>query len=185
MPRIDLQVPFPHKDEAKNLGARWDVELKRWYVPDGVDPSAFEKWLPKPPNIRAPFWCLAASTRRCWRCEVPSRVFAIMLPCGYEAWNVADDPADDGWMSSEDSTLLSYVGNVPESVVAKLRQGAPRYRVDYSRTTQSFYWMNHCEHCDAKLGDFETLQEAGAFENRVELVQIDEPFSASCGSHTL
>jgi hypothetical protein len=23
------------------------------------------------------------------------------------------------------------------------------------------YWMNHCEHCKAKLGDFETLQESG------------------------
>ena len=77
----------------------------------------------------------------------------------------------------------SRCGDAPAA--ARLRQRAPRYRVDYSRTTQSFYWMNHCEHCDAKLGDFETLQEAGAFENRVELVQIDEPFSASCGSHTL
>ena len=187
MPRIDLKVPFQQKDEAKRLGARWDAELKRWYVPDGVDRTAFDKWIPKlqPPNIRAPFWYLAASTRVCWRCGEISRVFAIMLPPGYEALYVADDPADDCWMGSENSTLLSYVGDVPESVAAQFRQRAPRYCVDYSQTTHSFYWMNHCEYCKAKLGDFETLQEAGTFESHVELVQIDEPFTASCGGYTL
>ena len=187
MPRIDLKVPFQQKDEAKRLGARWDAELKRWYVPDGVDRAAFDKWIPKlqPPNIRAPFWYVAASTRVCWRCGEISRVFAIMLPPGYEALYVADDPADDCWMGSENSTLLSYVGDVPESVAAQFRQRAPRYCVDYSQTTHSFYWMNHCEYCKAKLGDFETLQEAGTFESHVELVQIDEPFTASCGGYTL
>jgi len=28
MPRIDLNVPFSEKDEAKLLGARWDVQHK-------------------------------------------------------------------------------------------------------------------------------------------------------------
>ena len=50
MPRIDLQVPFPEKDEAKRLGARWDAQLKRWYIPEGMDHTAFDKWLPKPPS---------------------------------------------------------------------------------------------------------------------------------------
>jgi hypothetical protein len=195
MPRIDLQVPFPEKDEAKRLGARWDAQLKRWYIPEGTDHTAFNKWLPKPPsppNIRAPFWYLASSMRECWRCEVPSSVFAIMLPPGYEALNIADDPADDCWMDSDSSTLLSYLSDVPGSVAAQLRERAPRYRLDYSQTTHSFYWMNHCEHCQAKLGDFETMQEPGTFytydatgPKNLVLTQIDEPFAAACGSYTL
>ena len=33
MSRIDLQVPFCEKDEARRLGARWDPAQKVWYVP--------------------------------------------------------------------------------------------------------------------------------------------------------
>lgn len=187
MPGIDLQVPFSQKDEARRLGARWDGKRKTWYVPGGLDPRIFDQWLPKPqpPNIRAPFWYLATGTRVCWRCDAPSIIFAILLPPGYEALYVADDPADDCWEGGDNLTLLSYVDDVPQIVAAQLRLQAPRYRVDYSQTIHSFYWMNHCEHCEAKLGDFETLQEAGAFEGHVKLLEINEPFAASCASHTL
>ena len=42
---INLKVPFSEKDQAKALGARWNAELKLWYVPQGVDAAPFEKWL--------------------------------------------------------------------------------------------------------------------------------------------
>jgi hypothetical protein len=48
VPKIDLQVPFSEKDEAKRLGARWDGKQRTWYVPDGVDISPLKKWLPQP-----------------------------------------------------------------------------------------------------------------------------------------
>ncbi len=41
---INLKVPFSEKDQAKALGARWNAELKQWYVPQGVDSAPFEKW---------------------------------------------------------------------------------------------------------------------------------------------
>lgn len=183
--RIDLQVSFHEKDEARRLGARWDAERKVWYVPDGVDPALLSRWLPQPlsPNIRALSWSLASSHRECWRCQKSSRVFAIMLPAGYEALYVADDPADDCWQCGEDATLLSYVRDVPESVAAELRARAPHYRFDVSQMVSSFYWMNHCEHCGAKLGDFETVAEFGAFHGAA-LQQIAAPFSAYCGGYT-
>ncbi|MBR4876494.1 MAG: hypothetical protein IKU14_02120, partial [Rhodocyclaceae bacterium] len=43
--RIWLDVPWTDKDEAKRLGAKWDGQVKAWYVPAGVDPKPFEKWL--------------------------------------------------------------------------------------------------------------------------------------------
>jgi len=54
--RVDLQVPFAEKDDAKRLGARWDGLQRIWYVPEGADPTPFKKWLPEAqaPNIRAP-----------------------------------------------------------------------------------------------------------------------------------
>jgi putative DNA primase/helicase len=40
-----LFVPYEEKDEAKRLGARWDAEQKKWYVPDGLNVEPFSRWL--------------------------------------------------------------------------------------------------------------------------------------------
>ena len=42
--RTYIDVPFKAKDEAKNLGARWDRQQQSWYVPNGVDAAPFAKW---------------------------------------------------------------------------------------------------------------------------------------------
>lgn len=39
-----LNVPFAEKDEAKQLGARWDAKRRTWYVPAGVDAAPFSRW---------------------------------------------------------------------------------------------------------------------------------------------
>ena len=41
-----LDVPFIKKDEAKALGARWDAGARKWYVPEGVELTPFNAWLP-------------------------------------------------------------------------------------------------------------------------------------------
>ena len=52
-----LEVPFSDKEQAKELGAWWDPELKKWFVPKGRDPRPFERWIPnggfkdKEPNL--------------------------------------------------------------------------------------------------------------------------------------
>lgn len=46
--RMNLQVPFAEKDQAKKLGARWDGTLKVWYVPENTDLGPFAKWCPTP-----------------------------------------------------------------------------------------------------------------------------------------
>ena len=48
---INLKVPFNEKDQAKSLGARWNAEAKLWYVPQGVEAAAFEKWFTSKPNL--------------------------------------------------------------------------------------------------------------------------------------
>lgn len=39
-----IDVPFDDKDEAKELGAKFDSNAKSWYIPEGVDVEAFSKW---------------------------------------------------------------------------------------------------------------------------------------------
>ena len=43
-----LDVPFKEKDQAKQLGARWDAASRKWYVPAemSADIELFQKWLP-------------------------------------------------------------------------------------------------------------------------------------------
>jgi hypothetical protein len=111
---------------------------------------------------------------------------------GYEALEVADDAACDHWEVADEPTLLSYVTFLADPTPARLSCLAPLYRVDFSQTTQSFYWMNHCERCGVKLGDFDTVEEAGAALNpvtpedaaKVRLREISEPLLAGCASYT-
>lgn len=42
--KVYLSVPFPEKDEAKALGARWDPTNKKWYILSSVDNAPFSKW---------------------------------------------------------------------------------------------------------------------------------------------
>ena len=41
-----LVVQFREKDKVKALGAKWDADSRRWYVPAGLDLTAFSAWLP-------------------------------------------------------------------------------------------------------------------------------------------
>lgn len=43
---VFLNVGMIEKDQAKALGAQWNVEQKKWFVPAGVDVSLFQRWLP-------------------------------------------------------------------------------------------------------------------------------------------
>ena len=42
-----LECPYAEKDEAKDLGARWDQRVQKWYVPDDIDTDLFKKWWPQ------------------------------------------------------------------------------------------------------------------------------------------
>jgi len=45
-PKTWLYVAFDDKDAAKGLGALFDGEAKRWYVPEGVFLGPFARWIP-------------------------------------------------------------------------------------------------------------------------------------------
>jgi hypothetical protein len=45
--RTYLNCPYDEKDACKAIGGRWDPEKKKWYVPTGINPAPFEKWLPE------------------------------------------------------------------------------------------------------------------------------------------
>lgn len=43
--RTYINVPYREKNEAKELGARWDRQQQSWYVPGNLDAGPFAKWV--------------------------------------------------------------------------------------------------------------------------------------------
>ena len=78
----------------------------------------------------------------------------------YEAWLLSPDAIQ--WVAQTTGAVLSYVTHISEGALSRMHALTTRYRKDYSGVTGTRYFMNHCEHCDAKLGDFETIEEFDA-----------------------
>ena len=47
-----------------------------------------------------------------------------------------------------------YVSVVPPNLAQYVKEKHPDFFLDWSNTTESFYYMNHCTKCSARLGDF-------------------------------
>lgn len=147
MDRIDLNVPFRDKDAAKALGAYWDRRNKTWYITKNSDPALFRKWLPSSQmeilrSSLAPIMVVTTQSS-CWRCKNESSVHCL---------------ASSGYLSGSQQkhvfSLYSYLEDIDPEIYQFVATYFPKYRTDYSKTTNSRYFINHCEHCDAKLGDF-------------------------------
>jgi len=44
--RTYLTVQYSQRHEVKALGARWDPGARKWFVPDGLELTVFQAWLP-------------------------------------------------------------------------------------------------------------------------------------------
>jgi hypothetical protein len=51
MPRY-LNVPYEERQEAKRLGAQFDFDVKRWWIPETRDTEQFKRWLDKPSSTK-------------------------------------------------------------------------------------------------------------------------------------
>lgn len=189
MSRTNLRVPFAEKDEAKSLGARWDAAAKIWYVPPGTGVEPFERWLPRTVDptdigVRAEHYYILESSRACWKCNQSTRLYGFLLPGDHEFLYVEDEPEDDYWERYAIPATVSYVTNLIPEVKEKIKQFGDSYRVNLSEMTASQYWMNHCENCGAKQGDFQLhVEPGGAFhptdaEAAAQIVfhHVTEPF---------
>jgi hypothetical protein len=149
---IILEVPFQEKDQAKSLGARWNPKIKKWFIPKGTNTTEFQKWFlnPKPdrlitarPSIIAkPSIYLIQSKDRCYRCREIADVFCL---------------AADGLIDHDgEIDMFFHFHNltfVPSKIKTILQEKAPNYYIDYTKQSDSLYFVNHCK-CRAKLGDF-------------------------------
>ncbi|MGY3231843.1 hypothetical protein ACVWWJ_003327 [Luteibacter sp. HA06] len=105
-------------------------------------------------------WVLAATTD-CYQCQSKTKVFTILLSGPFALRgepNLVVAAVDDAVLT------LTTAAPLPRevlTVIGKLSQD--RYRLDHSQTAGCSYWMNHCEACDAKLGDYYLERPGEAF----------------------
>lgn len=194
MARVDLRVPFSDKDQAKALGARWDAAAKTWYVPSGVDKAPFAEWIEEGSsaefNARSGRYFIAKAPHKCWKCGKETPVFGFLLPPGHEELDMDDDdPAKDVLAAVDYYAMPNYIDKLTPAVLSRMRALAPRYTRDFSQTTQDSYFMNHCERCGMKQGDFNLYSEPGSGlfpmtpeeAGRIELIEVQEEFACSGG----
>jgi 5-methylcytosine-specific restriction endonuclease McrA len=71
MKKIYLNVPYSEKEDAKNLGARWEPSVKKWYVSSEIDLTPFRRWFP---SISNPRLTIELVPETCWFSNVRSSV---------------------------------------------------------------------------------------------------------------
>jgi hypothetical protein len=146
--RTDLDVPYGEKDDAKRLGARWDLDTRRWYVPPGVDPAPFARWLaPAAPPLAGPTVParVLALPELCYRCHRQTRnVVGVLVPA-----ELTDDP--DGFVPFDD-VAEALAARLDGDRLADLRIGELRRR--WSGVVRRAYLSNGCCHCGAIQGSF-------------------------------
>ncbi len=160
--RVDLAVPYEEKDAAKALGARWDPREKVWFVPDGIDPAPFNRWLPVDDT---PYIYLVFANRTCWSCQKQTEVVGFGIP--YSSLYYEDEDEDDcegadypgTEMSHADSlAIVNPIGCVPSEIRACIEKRCG-YRKVFSKTAQEFQMANTCTSCGRLQGNFMLFEE--------------------------
>ena len=161
-----LDVPWEHREFAKHMGAKWDSQAKRWYVPDGVDPAPFHRWaIKETPErvdqasqfaIHADRFALLNGEVACWKCKETTPVSAFFL----DGYSEPDDETGGRVVSSEQTVIHGVVGLNPD-VSELIQQEAPWMRPGFSKTRDHAYLASHCQHCDALQGAW-FMSEPGA-----------------------
>jgi len=151
-----LNVPFAEKDEAKSLGARWNPQLKKWYVNDREKYHKFSKWFHNRDTnlIVCDYLYIAVGNQTCFKCKSDTKV--ISLAADYYA--VIDDEEGESEIFNEEINFISNISDMPVNL-QKFLDDNFKYSRRYSRTSQSYYFANHCNNC----GVYQRVSDDGPF----------------------
>ncbi|WP_320534194.1 hypothetical protein [Robbsia andropogonis] len=161
--RTPLLLSKNEASTARTGRAVWLDEPAGWFATEESDINALAEWMPE---YVAPNFLLASNTQSCWKCGCSTPVFSVASKGDYLArlpLCEEDDATTEGvvWTMAESGTFIGNLTLVNGSVRRSLARHCPNYRVDFSKTAESNYFINHCRSCDAKLGDFYMHNEPG------------------------
>lgn len=189
--KLYLNVPFAEKEEAKRLGARWNPELKLWFVEikDTV-PSPLYRWLIEEAdyNLLAEDYSIVMASKPCWKYHEQTIVTTFLLDRYYELTCCEEAEIKIpfyNWQEVHNLTFISNITTLDESVLQEMSRVNPHYRKTYSKALDGSYFANNCMHCGMLQGDFNLYQEPSSIfydcrdsEKFEKIITIDKPFKA-------
>lgn len=157
-----LDVPYSEKDEAKALGARWNQDLKKWYVPNKSNYPTFKKWIlqgKEYSTIICDHFYIVTSKNQCFKCHKETTVVGFGIENYYEI--TEDTSFENGkthWYYSKEIHIASQLSPLPDKLL-KFMNYKYNYFKSYSKTTDSEYFANHCTNCNIIQGNFFLFEE--------------------------
>lgn len=116
-------------------------------------------------KFRSNGFYIVQSAEICWRCRRATSVVAFLLPEGHERFEYIYDEDEaryvGEWFERPYSCFLNYVSFLSQDLLKLIQKISENYYYDFSNSTNDNYYMNHCEHCRAKQGDFFMFAEPG------------------------
>jgi hypothetical protein len=171
---LKINVPYSDKDVAKSKGAFWDVEQKTWFVPDHKDINDFHQWIDRSKVsvvIKSPV-SIALNSSDCYKCANKTAVIALASNNFY--YLSTDENEDEKWFRADGLSFFSMPIFIENELVGNINRLFPNYKIAYSKTAESSYWANHCEHCGALQGDFFLHSEPGGAFFPLEIEEYEK-----------
>ena len=124
---------------------------------------------------------VATADYQCHQCQKLTKVVALGAPAMGR-----DTSADAMWPVFDEATGISYLKDLGQEAIEALKSTGCNIFIDHSFSVDEKYWMNHCSHCNAKIGDhyihsspgvafFPTTEEE---MNEVKIEAVARPLSA-------
>lgn len=156
MPLI-LNVPYEERDDAKQRGALWDAQRKKWYVKNKKNYSDFIKWLPKETYyIICDYLYIIEGVQLCFKCGKETKVI------GYGVENYFEFEVENECSSfiyeEDEIRITSHIEPLPNELF-KYLQVNYNYKIKYSKMKNDSYLANCCTNCDVLQGDFFLFDE--------------------------
>lgn len=147
---IPLNIQSDNVTDVACQGAHFDNVSGIWYTePDGLKEVLLDyAYTMDSYNIIAPYYLVITSKMHCWNCHQITRIHGVMFTRYIK--KIQDG---EGWLSVRRNTFLFHINALPEEIMKNIK--ASNYYLDKSKTTGLRYWMNHCEICGERLGDYE------------------------------
>ena len=171
-----LEVDYDTKDEVKKLGAKWNPDVKKWYIEKQEDYNNFAHYILRDfenATIVKNYIYLVVTQQNCWKCKKKTNVIGFCIPERIEFYNTPLIEWQNGKFDTESEDynfkkfffskekfdiedIFSYeilnLGNFSEKLL-KLIQKEYNYKLKYSKSIGSSYYANCCEYCNALQGD--------------------------------